>query len=300
MEDYNNNTLASPAMEGEEQEGGGIKFKEIYALLVLNWKWFVLSLFVCLACAFVYLRYTTPIYQVTARMLIKDEGNKRRSSSSIANMEDFGFISNSNGVDNEIELLKSLTLGRKAVMDLKLYTKYWKEGRVKKQLLYGNQPINIDLDPMSLELMDETGLPVTMNVRQEGKAYLVEGMAYRADRRTGMAVEAPFTATVNVLPYSFRTAAVLASSEAMAMSATMGSLVSLATSSWPSILYFSSCRRISMPRGKPMPTTMATSRIMLLLGLTLPIIWGESMSRPLSAVAASEMEFSSRFWRSIK
>lgn len=207
MEDYNNNTLASPTLEGEEQEGGGIKFKEIYALLVLNWKWFVLSLFVCLACAFVYLRYTTPIYQVTARMLIKDEGNKRRSSSSIANMEDFGFISNSNGVDNEIELLKSLTLGRKAVMDLKLYTKYWKEGRVKKQLLYGNQPINIDLDPMSLELMDETGLPVTMNVRQEGKAYLVEGMAYRADRRTGMAVEAPFTATVNVLPYSFRTAA---------------------------------------------------------------------------------------------
>ena len=55
-----------------------------------------------------------------------------------------------------------------------------------------------------------------------------------------------------------------------------------------------------MIAGKPKAMIRAASRIMLLLGLTLPPRAGPSMSFPLSAVAAREIEFSSRFCSNIR
>lgn len=50
-----------------------------------------------------------------------------------------------------------------------------------------------------------------------------------------------------------------------------------------------------MAIGSPKPATNATPMTERLLVLTTPLVCGSSMMRPLSAVAASEMEFSSRF-----
>ena len=49
-----------------------------------------------------------------------------------------------------------------------------------------------------------------------------------------------------------------------------------------------------------MPNTKAMSMMIELLGLIFPLNTGSSMSLPLSAVAASEMEFSSRFCSNIR
>ena len=48
------------------------------------------------------------------------------------------------------------------------------------------------------------------------------------------------------------------------------------------------------------PIMRAISIIMLPFGLTLPAYCGISISFPLSAVAANEIEFSSRFCNSIR
>ena len=55
----------------EQEESSFFNFETIYTTLVFNWKWFVLSLIICLGLAAIYLRYTTPIYQANAIMLIK-------------------------------------------------------------------------------------------------------------------------------------------------------------------------------------------------------------------------------------
>ena len=56
----------------QEEESSSINFALIYQTLVLNWKWFVLSVIICLGVASIYLRYTTPVYQAFAKLLIKD------------------------------------------------------------------------------------------------------------------------------------------------------------------------------------------------------------------------------------
>ena len=110
-------------LENSQDEQSMFSFQNIFAVLVLNWQWFLLSLFICLCGALIYLRYASPVFQVSAKMLIKDEDNRRRSSANqmLANMQDFGFMSNSAGIENEMEILKSRVLARDAVNDLKLY-----------------------------------------------------------------------------------------------------------------------------------------------------------------------------------
>ena len=131
--------------------------KAIFTIVLLHWKWFALSIFVCLCLAFIYLRYKTPVYQVAVKILVKDDQNSqpRGGSQMLANMQDLGFISSSNGIDNEVEIIKSHLLAREAVKDLKLYTEYKLEGRVKDALIYKTQMLNVDLDTAALKRMDD-------------------------------------------------------------------------------------------------------------------------------------------------
>ena len=141
-----------------QQEGeSAFNFRTILRLFILNWQWFLLSIFIFVCGALIYLRYTDAIYQVSAKMLIKEETNNRRSSGQmLANMQDLGFISNSTGIENEVEILESRILSLEAVKDLKLYAEYRTEGKIKKSIVYKTQPINVDLDPESLEKLETT------------------------------------------------------------------------------------------------------------------------------------------------
>ena len=47
-------------LEGKKEEKFPFDFQTIYTTLILNWKWFILSLIACLGLAAVYLRYTVP------------------------------------------------------------------------------------------------------------------------------------------------------------------------------------------------------------------------------------------------
>ena len=111
-----NKTIESPLENGLQEEESSFDIKTIFTLLVLNWQWFLVSLIIFIAGAYLYLRYQPAVYEVSAKMLIKDETNNRRSNGQmLANMQDLGFITNSAGIDNEIEILKSRILALEVV-----------------------------------------------------------------------------------------------------------------------------------------------------------------------------------------
>ena len=146
-------TAAENAKEELEEGKASFDFSTIYTILVLNWKWYVLSLIIFLGLAAIYLRYTTPIYQTSAKILIKDN-NGNGGGSSLRNSQSLGLITNSNGLDNEIEILQSHSLAEEAVRDLKLYVTYSTKGRVNDRLLYKTQPLNVDIDPLHREKLN--------------------------------------------------------------------------------------------------------------------------------------------------
>ena len=162
---------------GEEKKGTGLTFQKVFSHLVLNWHWYVLSLFICVCCAYLYLRYAQPIYQMSARMLVKDEDKNPRTSvrQILPNMEDFGIMNNSSGFDNELEIIQSPVTVRDAVKRIKLYTEYRLDGRIRKKLVYPNQPVIVDLDPVALDSLDyymlEGGHIIQMAITKKGEGY---------------------------------------------------------------------------------------------------------------------------------
>ena len=192
----------------EEDAGGGrgrLNFQNIFATLVLNWHWFLLSLIIFICGALIYLRYTEPVYKVSARMLIKDERKNKNTTEMLAGIEDLGFLSNSSGVDNEVEVLRSRLLLRDVVRDLKLYTEYRREGRVHHQIVYKGQPVNVDLDPQHLDSLDYALLEKTqwlkMKLWREGKAYVLSGSVMK-----GKIEESIFQHRTTSLPDTLNTA----------------------------------------------------------------------------------------------
>ena len=156
-----------------EETRSTFSFANIYTAVILNWKWFVLSLIICIGLAAVYLRYTTPIYQASAKLLIKDnDQNGGGRSANMLNSATLGMISNSNGFDNELEILTSHSLAQQAVRDLKLYVNYYHVGKVKDELLYKTQPINVDMDPSHLEKLNA---PINLKIERTGNSYHVTG-----------------------------------------------------------------------------------------------------------------------------
>ena len=83
--------------QGKEQEvheeNSSFDFVALYRTVVLNWYWFVLSFIIFGSLGAIYLRYTTPMYQSTAKLLIKDESNSSRRGQSLQNMSNLGIIS---------------------------------------------------------------------------------------------------------------------------------------------------------------------------------------------------------------
>ena len=170
-ENIKNNTL-----DNEQASAGKslFNFQTVYMTLILNWKWFVLSLIICLGLASIYLRYTIPIYQTYAKLLIKEENNSR-GRNSLQYTTNLGMVSNSTGIDNEMEILKSSSIAIQAVKDLKLYTTYMSAGKVTNRLMYKTQPITVDIDPIHLDILTH---PISLTITREGKKYHVEGTYY--------------------------------------------------------------------------------------------------------------------------
>ena len=158
-----------------EEEQSSFNFQTIYTTFILNWKWFVLSVFICLGIGFLYLRYTTPIYNTKAKLLIKDDDNRRYRRGGIQGLEsmsNLGIISNSYGIENEQEILTSTTIAEQAVRDLKIYVTYYIKGRIKERLIYKKQPLNIDMDYAHLDKMNK---PIKLSIKRDGNNYKIKG-----------------------------------------------------------------------------------------------------------------------------
>ena len=52
--------LLEEAQEGP-QKNSWFSLPNLFALLVLNWQWFLLSLIICLSASLLYLRYASPV-----------------------------------------------------------------------------------------------------------------------------------------------------------------------------------------------------------------------------------------------
>lgn len=121
--------------------------KQLLVSMLINWKWIALSLIVCLGIGMAYVRYTNTVYNVNEKVLIKTGNNNSGSSNygSSLKSQTMGFVSMSDGFDNELEILSTHSLAKQAVRDLNLFVSYYSVGNFKSTLVYKDQPVNVNV-----------------------------------------------------------------------------------------------------------------------------------------------------------
>lgn len=167
MQDLNN----TPMQENQEEESFNI-YEIIFKYLVY-WPWFMASVIVCLVVAFLYMRYQTPVYNISSAVLIK-EMDPRQKAMSAANgalgaLQDMGGFSMTSSFDNEVEILKSRTLISKVVTELGLYINTSEKRFLGYNVpLYRTSPVNVYLTPEEAEKL-YGGVKLDMKYTVDGK-----------------------------------------------------------------------------------------------------------------------------------
>ena len=136
-----------------EEEEGGFDIKSVLVKLLINWKWIVASVIVCLCGAYIYLQRQTPVYRIQATIMINDEQKGSFQNQMQTLQQDFGIMSTTGGLDNELEVLRSKSVIKQAVIDLGLYTRYSIDNGFFKpaSTLYGAYPVKVTIAKEDLD-----------------------------------------------------------------------------------------------------------------------------------------------------
>lgn len=157
--------LYDDIFEDKEEQ---IDFKASLFKYIIRWPWFVASVIVCMACAWIYLKQSTPAYNINASILIKDEKKGGMLGSEFSGLEDLGLLNPSKNIDNEIEILQSKSLIKDVVNELGLYIDYTASKGFKTVDLYGSSPILVHYSPKDAELLDAPML-LTVSYQKNGQ-----------------------------------------------------------------------------------------------------------------------------------
>lgn len=122
-------------------------YQALFFKYVIHWPYFVTGALICLALAFVLLRYQAPVYEVSSAVLIKEDDKKNSGTHSmLSTMQDFGMFSMTSNFDNELRILQSRTLIKKVVSRLNLYITLAEKRTFSYPLpLYLNSPLNVSM-----------------------------------------------------------------------------------------------------------------------------------------------------------
>ena len=144
---------------------------------LVHWKWFVISVVLCVILALVYLRYATPQYSVSATIMIKDDKKGGMMNSELSAFQDIGLFGNvSNSVDNEMEVLRSRTLMENVVKKLGLNVVYYTKGNIRTSEAYKSTPVYVNFSlPDSVLHKADTSFTVKINSKTGFRIYNQDG-----------------------------------------------------------------------------------------------------------------------------
>ena len=149
--------------EADDKE---IDIKELLFKYLIHWPWFVGTVVACLIAAYVYLYVATPVYNISATVLIKDD-KKGGSSNNVGGLDELGLnglITSSQSIDNEIEVLRSKTLVKEVVSYLNLYVTYQDEDLIPSKELYKTSPVQVNMTPQEAEKLKKNMIGKFRNI----------------------------------------------------------------------------------------------------------------------------------------
>ena len=146
--------------ENTKDQGKEISFQWFIVSFLIHWKWFVLSIILFLLGGYIYLRYATPVYNISTNIVLKDS-RRGGLNSELSYFEKLGYLDANNNAENEMEILRSRNLLETVVIEEESYIRYYVKGRFKNTDLYGGAgrkyyaapPVTVFMDKGSINFL---------------------------------------------------------------------------------------------------------------------------------------------------
>ncbi|MBT6962501.1 MAG: hypothetical protein HN993_00270, partial [Lentimicrobiaceae bacterium] len=135
--------MAMENFEGIQQHEESIDIKALFFKFISHWYLFALTLFVAVIVAFMFNKYTSPVYEVNTTVLVKDEKGALDPSSMLGGL---GLSNNQQNVENEIGILTSFSLSYRAIKDLDFEISYFIDEGLISTELYHTSPFEVIMD----------------------------------------------------------------------------------------------------------------------------------------------------------
>lgn len=164
--------------EAAQQQGKKpVNISDVFALMIRKWYWVALSLILCFACAFLYIKRTQPRYMSTCAIIIRD-GASLPSGTDLVDLGGIGFTKTSTELLDEMGVLQSPDMMAEVVKKLGIDICYWEPGVFRSKPLYGSTvPITVSFP----DAQDDMGASMKINVTAEGKI-TVSDLRIRQDK----------------------------------------------------------------------------------------------------------------------
>ncbi len=145
------------------QQGVRQKDSNILSKLIFHftpyWPLFVIFLVLAIGGAWTYLHFTKPVYEATARILIKDE---KKGTEEGKTVESLDMLSGKKIIENETEVIQSRDLVNSVVEQMGLYVKFYADKSFTSTDLYQASPLAVMIvNPDKLESTKK--IPFTIN-----------------------------------------------------------------------------------------------------------------------------------------
>jgi len=139
----------------ENSKGKVLSIKQLWVRYIAYWPMFIVLFVLAIIGGWIYLRYTIPLYQASAKILIKDE---KKGSEDSKTLESFNTLSSKKIIENEMEVIQSSSLINDVVKTLYLYAPVFEEGKIRPLPAYITSPVKIELQNLN-------------NINKSGKIY---------------------------------------------------------------------------------------------------------------------------------
>ncbi len=122
-----------------------IDLKQILFKFLKYWYLFIIAIIFCLSVAYLFNKYTKPLYKVGTTILIKDE----KSAFDAQALLGLGNLKNTQSIENEIGVLKSRALVNRAIRSLNFDISYFEDKNFITRELYTESPFIVLFDTIN-------------------------------------------------------------------------------------------------------------------------------------------------------
>lgn len=168
-----NKLFYQTALTTNKKDGGERWFVELLFHYLSYWKWFVVSMVVVLALALAYIRYTEPVYRVASTVLLKHERDGANTWAGSMGSLGLSGMRGVSSMDNEIYVMRSISMIRSVVDKLNLHTSYKLKRQLKVVDVYAQTPFIVVMEGDGLDSLRQ---PVRFTAQlNEDNTILVKG-----------------------------------------------------------------------------------------------------------------------------